>query len=546
MIEPGKILQQRYRIDKQIGQGGMGAVYVATDERFNSMVAIKETLCMDDNYRKALEREARLLNSLKHAALPRVSDHFIEENGQFLVMEYIPGDDLAVILEKTEKPFPFERVQIWADQLLDALEFLHTQSMPVIHRDIKPQNLKLTARDHIVLLDFGLAKGNPTDAGFQTAAKSIFGYSRNYASLEQIQGTGTDPRSDLYSLAATLYHLTTGQAPEDALTRAMAVLSEQPDPLVPANSLNAALPAGFAGVLHKALDLNAASRPAAAHEMREMLGNMDAYAHVASEARAAATVPNVDLGAQKTRLMPGKTDHGREQAGVKTEVLPAYISEETSVRPAGSRNVTDPEPPAPARRPLRRFAFAAAGLLLLLCGLTAGAYVLNPSMFLHESKRPPDPPPAVPAAEQPPAVVADSAPAEEALGDETAGGTGVEEPEREKETEPSRQPAKTGKSTASVERPAANSDADNESDSGGKTVQVGNIKVYGDGKVETGDHVVDEKGVNPKAPRIPNIGPNGLPDMRYMTPAQRRRIMELRRRGLLPPARRIQPRNDKY
>ena len=87
MIEPGKVLQQRYRIVRQIGQGGMGAVYIATDERFGSVVAIKETLCMDDNYRKAIEREARLLNSLKHVALPRVSDHFVEDNGQFLVME---------------------------------------------------------------------------------------------------------------------------------------------------------------------------------------------------------------------------------------------------------------------------------------------------------------------------------------------------------------------------------------------------------------------------------------------------------------------------
>lgn len=76
MIQPGTTLQQRYKIDKQIGQGGMGAVYIATDERFGSTVAIKETLCLDDNFRKAIEREARLLNSLKHSALPRVSDHF--------------------------------------------------------------------------------------------------------------------------------------------------------------------------------------------------------------------------------------------------------------------------------------------------------------------------------------------------------------------------------------------------------------------------------------------------------------------------------------
>src|SRR5687767_12927780 len=278
MIETGKILQQRYRIDKQIGQGGMGAVYVATDERFGSTVAIKETLCMDDNYRKAIEREARLLNSLKHVALPRVTDHFLEENGQFLVMEFIAGEDLAHILETSSEPFEVEQVLQWADQLLDALDFLHNQVIPVIHRDIKPQNLKVTPKGHIVLLDFGLAKGNPTDAGHNTAAKSIFGYSRNYASVEQIQGTGTDPRSDLYLLAATLYHLITNVAPEDALTRAMSVLSQKPDPLVPASNINPGIPVGVAGVLQKAMDLNASERPSSAAEMQQMFRESEKYA----------------------------------------------------------------------------------------------------------------------------------------------------------------------------------------------------------------------------------------------------------------------------
>src|SRR5438128_11351240 len=131
MIETGKILQQRYRIGRQIGQGGMGSVYVATDERFGSTVAIKETLLMDDNYRKAIEREARLLNSLKHPALPRVSDHFLEDDGQFLVMEYIPGDDVGSMLEPGENKFTVEQILKWADQLLDALDYLHNQENPV-------------------------------------------------------------------------------------------------------------------------------------------------------------------------------------------------------------------------------------------------------------------------------------------------------------------------------------------------------------------------------------------------------------------------------
>ena len=124
MIESGKILQQRYRIDKQIGQGGMGSVYIATDERFGSTVAIKETLLMDDSYRKAIEREARLLNSLKHPALPRVSDHFLEDNGQFLVMEYIQGEDLGQMMDARASSIFSRRFCKWADQLLDALDYL--------------------------------------------------------------------------------------------------------------------------------------------------------------------------------------------------------------------------------------------------------------------------------------------------------------------------------------------------------------------------------------------------------------------------------------
>lgn len=376
MIGAGTVLQQRYRIDKQIGQGGMGAVYVSTDERFGSTVAIKETLCNDDNFRKALEREARLLNSLKHAALPRVTDHFEENEGLFIVMEYIPGEDLSVILERDQKPFPVATVQTWAGQLLDALEFLHTQEIPVVHRDIKPQNLKVTDRGQIILLDFGLAKGNPTDAAHNTAAKSIFGYSRNYASLEQIQGTGTDPRSDLYSLAATLYHLVTGVAPEDALTRAMAVLSKKADPLVPANQLRAEIPKGFAGVLQRALDLDAAERPASAAEMRQMLENSESYAHFADAVTVAIPAADANVYSQQTKIMPEATQADAQRlTDLKTEVISQPLSQVTNIRSLAST-----ETPKPKSKGL---ALAAGGLGLLLVGgiVAGGLYVAMPDMF---------------------------------------------------------------------------------------------------------------------------------------------------------------------
>jgi serine/threonine protein kinase len=270
MIAPGTVLQNRYHVERQIGEGGMGAVYVATDRRFGSTVAIKETFFDDAALRKAFEREARLLNHLRHTALPRVSDHFNEGEGQFLVMEFIPGEDLSHMVKQRGEPFPLDEVLAWADQLLDALDYLHTQEPPVIHRDIKPQNLKLLPRNQIVLLDFGLAKGTPLQTRV-TATGSVFGYSFNYAPIEQMQGTGTDPRSDLYSLGATLYHLLTASPPPDALARATAVLNGEPDPLRPANELNSDVPAAVAEVLARAMRQSAAQRFASAAEMRAAL-----------------------------------------------------------------------------------------------------------------------------------------------------------------------------------------------------------------------------------------------------------------------------------
>lgn len=541
MIETGKVLQNRYRIDKQIGQGGMGAVYVATDERFGSIVAIKETLCMDNNYRKAIEREARLLNSLKHTALPRVSDHFLEENGQFLVMEYIPGEDLFDMMEGRNTPFPVDDILNWADQLLDALDFLHNQDMPVIHRDIKPQNLKITARGQIILLDFGLAKGNPTDAEHNTAAKSIFGYSRNYASLEQIQGTGTDPRSDLYSLAATLYHLVTAVPPEDALTRAMSVLSQKPDPLVPAHRVNPEVPKGVAEVLHDAMDLNAAGRPDSAARMRAMLRDCDKTI-VPGEADTIITPLGTDLLAQETRLMGGETVHeGGKLTDVKTEILPAANSQETAEKRgfAGTADQTRQTNfvPGATRRgnPVGRKGIAAiAALFMVFAGCAAGIYMYNPEIF--GSAAPADIPP----------VTSD-------VSNMTvnSGGTGTNDVaantapvETEKPGQPAdEKAADTAKSkTATGTKPKDSGAAPDVEINDRVDVRIGEITINDDG-IETDDKVVDENGVRPRDPnRPPRPGdPNFRPIIppeawQKMTPQQRRKVrMVLQKMPQQPP-----------
>src|SRR5260370_34716850 len=127
MLSPETILQGRYRIVRQLVQGGMGAGYEAVDERLDTVVALKETLFADEKLRKQFEREARLLARLHHQALPRVSDHFNEGDGQFLVMQYIAGNDLAEMLSEKGSAFSQEEVLRWADQLCDALDYLHTQ-----------------------------------------------------------------------------------------------------------------------------------------------------------------------------------------------------------------------------------------------------------------------------------------------------------------------------------------------------------------------------------------------------------------------------------
>ena len=325
MLSTDITLQNRYRVLRPLGRGGMGAVYEAFDERLSRNVALKETLVETDELRRAFERESRLLANLRHPALPKVLDHFREGTGLFLVMEFIPGDDLGRMLEQGHTFTPGEVLR-WADQLLDALEYLHRLDPPVLHRDIKPANLKLISPSQIVLLDFGLAKGSAGQMT-RTGSQSVLAYSPNYSPLEQMQGVGTDERSDLYSLGATLYHLLTKVKPADALTRATAVVNGQSDPLRPAHEMNEEVPTAVSAALMRAIALNIENRPRTASEMRDDLHGM--------APRTASTVPMVD--ADETTKVSLPTDRasataqsvGRNRVRGQRVVVP--VPEETWV-----------------------------------------------------------------------------------------------------------------------------------------------------------------------------------------------------------------------
>lgn len=354
MLTADTILQSRYRVIRPLGRGGMGAVYEAFDERLSRTVALKETLVETDELRRAFERESRLLANLRHPVLPKVLDHFSEGEGLFLVMEFIPGDDLGLMLEKQQSAFSTVEVLKWADQLMDALGYLHTLNPPVLHRDIKPSNLKLIARNQIVLLDFGLAKGTAGQMT-HTGSHSLLAYSPNYSPLEQMQGTGTDERSDLYALGATLYHLMTGIKPPDALSRATAVVNGQTDPLQPADKLNAGVPASVSAALMRAMALNIDNRPRTVAEMRSDLDSKGP--------RAAATVPMTDAD-ETTRISLSK---------IRADAL--------SEAPAKKRQVIVPVPEetwaAPKRGKGRRKWVAGLSIVTALVIFAAALYFLS-------------------------------------------------------------------------------------------------------------------------------------------------------------------------
>lgn len=270
-LAPNTLIHSRYQIVRQIGQGGMGAVYEAIDTRLSSRVALKQMLVDGDQFSRAFEREAKLLANLRHPALPRVTDFFVDDVGHFLIMDFIVGDDLGKLLHQRGGPFPVGEVLRWASETLDTLEYLHGQNPPIIHRDIKPQNLKLTPHGSLSLLDFGLAKGIAILPTQMATSRSLFGYSPQYAPLEQIQGTGTDVRSDLYALGATLYHLFTGFPPANSMSRAAALINGQPSPLRPAHELNPQVPYSVGAALMRALAMRADARPASAAAMHALL-----------------------------------------------------------------------------------------------------------------------------------------------------------------------------------------------------------------------------------------------------------------------------------
>lgn len=259
---PLRVLQDRYELQKKLGQGGMGSVYLAGDRRLSTVRwAVKEM--SDAQITSPLERqqaseafkhEAELLARLGHPNLPRVTDHFSEDGKNYLVMELVPGETLLDYVQRSGLPRPLAEVSQWAMQLFDVLTYLHIQNPPVIFRDLKPANVMITPEGTLKLIDFGIARLFKPGQARDTQAYGTMGYS----APEQYGRGQTDARSDVYSLGVLLHQLLTGYDP-----------SSSPFRLPLADQLNPAVPPQLAAVLAQATDTDAQKRFAGMPEFRQ-------------------------------------------------------------------------------------------------------------------------------------------------------------------------------------------------------------------------------------------------------------------------------------
>ncbi|HET9588183.1 MAG TPA: protein kinase [Anaerolineales bacterium] len=262
-LERGALLHKRYRIVEILGQGGMGSVYHAIDENLGVDVAVKENLFTTDEYARQFRLEAVILANLRHPNLPRVTDHFvIGDQGQYLVMDYIEGEDLRQRMERTGNITEDEAILIGA-AICDALTYLHTRKPPILHRDLKPGNVKITPDGHIFLVDFGLAKVLHGSQATTTGARAM---TPGYSPPEQYGTARTDPRTDIYSLGATLYAALSGIIPEDGLARAM-----DNTQLTPLRKRNGKVTRRFAAAIEKAMGVDPADRYQTAEDFKRAL-----------------------------------------------------------------------------------------------------------------------------------------------------------------------------------------------------------------------------------------------------------------------------------
>lgn len=374
LLERGALLNNRYRIVEILGQGGMGSVYRAIDENLGLEVAVKDNLFTTDEYARQFRREALILAGLRHPHLPRVTDHFIiNGQGQYLVMDYIEGEDLRERMERIGV-LPDEDIITIGAAVCEALSYLSSRKPSIVHRDIKPGNVKITPQGQIFLVDFGLAK---TLDGSQETTTGARAMTPGYSPPEQYGTARTDHRSDIYSLGATLYAALTGAIPEDALARAMDQLA-----LTPIRNYNTRVSRKLAQAMEKALAVRPDDRYQSADEFKQALLSASSLSRRLVNEYVITPPPDGGGGFEKLNGAELLAESNADQAEILLENTRARANPNGTSSPA-IRIPSDPKTP-PHRlkntKPKKKggnWLFLLI-LLLMMVSISAIAYIFFP------------------------------------------------------------------------------------------------------------------------------------------------------------------------
>lgn len=337
----------------------MGSIFRAVDENLGLEVAVKENLFTIEDYTRQFRREATILANLRHPNLPRVSDHFtIEGQGQYLIMDYIEGEDLQERLERIG-PFEEEEVVYIGAAICDALSYMHSRVPAVLHRDIKPANVRITPGGGVYLVDFGLAKEIHDDQTTTTGARAM---TMGFSPPEQYGAARTDARTDIYSLGATLYTALTGLTPEDSLAQTMDQVE-----LTPVRERNPRVSKRVADAIEKALQVHPNDRWQMAAEFKNEL------------LKAQSGRFNINFGFDQALANKGAKPEGQKSPGL---VVRGIETKEITSRPSGKRSGTRSEKKKGKRQRVefdRGGCLALIGLLVFILILAGAVFtLLNP------------------------------------------------------------------------------------------------------------------------------------------------------------------------
>jgi hypothetical protein len=382
MPATNELLQEgRYRVSQPVSQDG--TVFEAYDTVRNTTVLVREfpvrlnrvtTVSQQESIKLAFANQAKALSEIDHESLLHVQDYFAEIDRQFLVMESVEGDILYDLLNRNKKPFEVSEVLNWADQLLDALDYLHSRRPAVIHRTIRPQNLSLHSSGKVKLLGVGIDTGAETEfadtqndmsdlryspmeqiwPGLDAASQKVITNSYDERS-ERILKEPLDARSDIYSLGATLYFLVTGREPVDPLERSIDILEGKLDPLREPTKVDSRIPAEISDVLMKALEIKRENRYDSAVIMRQVLNSTVARVaeREAEEAREQAEAAEIiRLAAQSKAAVETKASQDADEAEKRRQEEQRY----QQMREAEQERLRAEEKAAAARAEAERLA----------------------------------------------------------------------------------------------------------------------------------------------------------------------------------------------